>query len=108
MRQNLMRDLLDRWGQEVTVESAGGTAAAARAFLQPLTERSETVPTCVTSIGWTDERLWLYLGDRAVDTGDTVTWNGRRFRVRSGRPWYVGGRLNHWQAVLETAKEAAE
>ena len=32
MRQNLMRDLLDRWGQEVTVETAGGTAAA-RAFL---------------------------------------------------------------------------
>lgn len=107
MRQNLMRDLLDRWGQEVTVETAGGTAAA-RAFLQPLAERNEAVPERVTNIGWTDERLWLYLGDTAADTGATVTWNGRRFRVRSGRPWYVGRRLNHWWAVLEAAKEAAE
>ena len=107
MRQDLMRALLDRWGQEATVETADGTAAG-RAFLQPLAERGEAVPQQVTSIGWTDERLWLYLGDTAVDTGDTVTWDGRRFRVRSGRPWYVGRKLNHWGAVLEAAKEAAE
>lgn len=98
--------LLCRWGQAVTVETAAGTAEA-RAFLQPLIQQSETVPGGMTNIGWDDGRLWLYLGDAAADTGAVVTWNGRRFRVRSGRPWYVGQRLDHWWAVLEAEKEAA-
>ena len=101
------REILSRYGQEVTVRTADGEVPA-RAFLQPVTAKEEQVPDAVTGIGWIDGRLWLYLGDTAADTGATVTWNGRRFRVRSGRPWYVGRRLNHWWAVLEAAKEAAE
>ena len=102
-----VRSVLEQYGQNVTVETAEG-AVSARAFLQPLTERQEQVAGTMTDLGWNDDRLWLYLGDTAVDTGDTVTWDGRRFRVRSGRPWYVGRKLNHWWAVLEAAKEAAE
>ena len=106
MRQDLMRDLLDRWGQEGTVETADGTAAG-RAFLQPLAERGEAVPQQVTSIGWTDERLWLYLGRTVLSSGNQVIWNDRTFRVRSCRPYYIGRELTHYWAVLEQATEAA-
>jgi len=83
----------------------GGTAECVRAFLQPVRERDESVPE-TTAVGWLDGRLWLYLGKAAVRAGDTVLWNGRRFRVRSGRPHYIGTELSHWRAVLERAREA--
>ena len=99
--------VLKRYGQETLVRTDTGDLPV-KAFLQPITKEHEQVMDSVTALGWIDGRLWLYLGDTAVDTGDTVTWDGRRFRVRSGRPWYVGRKLNHWWAVLEAAKEAAE
>ena len=95
--------VLDRYGQEVTVER-GGTAECVRAFLQPVRERDESVPETL-AIGHLDGRLWLYLGRAALEAGDAVTWNGRRFRVMSGRPHYVGAALSHWRAVLERARE---
>ena len=96
--------ILRRYGQEATVER-DGAAEAVRAFLQPVRERDESVPE-TTAAGWLDGRLWLYLGKAAVRAGDTVLWNGRRFRVRSGRPHYIGTELSHWRAVLERAREA--
>ncbi len=96
--------ILRRYGQEATVER-DGAAEAVRAFLQPVRERDENVPE-TTAVGWLDGRLWLYLGKAAVRAGDTVLWNGRRFRVRSGRPHYIGTELSHWRAVLERAREA--
>ena len=102
-----IREILSRYGQKVTIQTTDGQVPA-QAFLQPVTEKTEQVPDDFGGLGWMDGRLWLYLGDTAADTGATVTWNGRRFRVRSGRPWYVGRRLNHWWAVLEAAMEAAE
>jgi len=95
--------ILNRWGQEVTVEHESA-AETVRAFLQPLTERDESVPE-TAEIGWLDGRLWLYLGRQALEAGDAVSWNGRRFRVRSARPHYIGGQLCHWRAVLERARE---
>lgn len=95
--------ILDRYGQEVTVEHEG-EAETVRAFLQPVTERDEAVPE-IAETGWLDGRLWLYLGRKAVEAGDFVVWNGRRFRVRSGRSHYIGGAFCHWRAVLERARE---
>ena len=94
--------LLDQYGQEVAVEQTGQTV---RAFLQPIPERREDGPE-PSAIGGLDRRLWLYLGRTALEAGDGVRWNGRRFRVRSGRPHYIGDRLSHWRAVLERAREA--
>lgn len=98
-----VEEILERFGQEVTVERAG-TAENVRAFLQPITQRDEAVPE-TAAIGWLDGRLWLYLGRTAVEAGDLVCWNGQRFRVRSGRPHYIGDTLCHWRAVLERARE---
>ena len=98
-----MEGILARYGQEVTVER-GGEAEAVRAFLQPVRERDEAVPE-TAAIGWLDGRLWLYLGRKEVRAGDLVRWGERRFRVRSGRPHYIGDRLCHWRAVLERARE---
>ena len=95
--------LLSRYGQEIAVERERGTETV-RAFLQPIRERDESVPE-TTAAGWLDGRLWLYVGRTAVEAGDTVLWRGRRFRVRSGRPHYIGERLCHWRAVLERARE---
>ena len=49
-----------------------------RAFLQPVTERDETGPDSdVTSIGWVDGRLWLYLGQTAAGGGGRCwRWEG--------------------------------
>jgi len=96
-------EILAKYGQEVTVEH-GGETETVRAFIQPLTERDEAV-TETTAVGWLDGRLWLYLGRKAVEAGDVILWNGQRFRVRSGRPHYIGGTLCHWRAVLERARE---
>ena len=101
-----VRSVLAQYGQNVTVETAEG-AVSARAFLQPLTERQEQVTGTMTDLGWNDDRLWLYLGQTALETGDWVSWNGRTFRVRSCRPYYVGAELSYYWASLEAAKEVA-
>ena len=99
-----VEDLLRRYGPEAEVVRREGETERVRAFLQPIRERDEAVPE-TAAIGWLDGRLWLYLGRAAVKSGDTVLWNGRRFRVRSGRPHYIGQALCHWRAVLERARE---
>ena len=98
--------ILERYGQEVTASTADGTVSV-RAFLQPVTEKTEQMPDSVGGLGWLDGRLWLYLGQTALETGDWVSWNGRTFRVRSCRPYYVGAELSYYWASLEAAKEVA-
>lgn len=100
MSVDWFQDIMRRYGQAVTVETPTGDVST-RAFLQPVTQRGEQVPDAVTGIGWIDGRLWLYLGDTVVGPRDTVVWNGKRFRVRSSRPYYIGETLTHWWASLE-------
>ena len=107
MNQAWMQGILERYGQSVTVLTAEGETAD-RAFLQPVAERGEHVPTGMTGLGWDDARDWLYLGLSKVEEGDTVSWKEYSFRVRSSRAYYIGEELNHWWALLEQAKEAAE
>ena len=102
-----MREILERYDQRVTVETAAGTETV-RAFLQPWTRREETDPEAWTGLGAVDGRLWRYLGQAAVETGDRIIWEGHTFRVRSSRPYDIGGTRVYWWAVLERAKEAAE
>lgn len=100
-----VREILYRYGQEAALRTAEGERPI-RAFLQPLAEKGEQVPGVATSIGWIDERLWLYLGREMVEPGDTVVWNGMAFQVRSSRPYFIGQTLTHWWAMLEWEREA--
>ena len=102
-----VRQVLERYGQDVTVDTADGERTA-RAFLQPVAERDERARSDFTSIGWVDGRLWLYLGQTALEEGESLAWEGRRFRVRSCRPYYIGNALSHYWAALEQEREAAE
>ena len=106
MTAGWVRDILARHGQLVTLER-GDAGEEVRAFLQPISEKSEADPAAVTGIGTVDGRLWLYLGQAALETRDQVTWESRTFRVRSSRPYYIGETLVYWWASLEAAKEAA-
>ena len=101
-----VRQVLERYGQDVTVDTADGERTV-RAFLQPMTERDEWARSDVTSIGWVDGRLWLYLGQTALEEGEALAWEATRFRVRSCRPYYIGNALSHY-AALEQEREAAE
>ena len=96
-----------RYGQKVTVITENATVTI-RAFLQPMTERTEQAREAVTPIGWVDTRLWLYLGQLALEEGNELIWNGRTFRVRSCRPYFIGDALSHYWAALEPQREAAE
>lgn len=95
-----VREVLDRYGQRVTLCRGDGETEA-RAFLQPVAERGETAAGAVTALGSVDGRLWLYLGQTPLEDGDGLAWNGRRFRVRSCRAFYVGEALSHYWAALE-------
>ena len=97
--------VLARYGQDLTMEPGGQTV---QAFFQPLAEKSEQVPDEMTGIGWLDGRLWLYLGQTALEEGEALAWEATRFRVRSCRPYYIGNALSHYWAALEQEREAAE
>ena len=101
-----IQEILDRYGQSVTVHLADGDVVV-RAFLQPVTRSDEQAPEEMTELGSVDGRLWLYLGQMAVEAGDQMTWNGTNFLVRSSRPYSIGETLLYWWAALEEAKEAA-
>ena len=103
-----IREILNRHGQLVTIRTQDGADRETRAFIQPVTERGEMDPETRTGLGAVDGRLWLYLGQRAVETKDRIRWNGMEFQVRSGRPYYMGESVLYWWASLERAKEAAE
>ena len=102
-----LQEVLDRYGQDVVIQTADSTVSV-HAFLQPVAERKEHVPGMMTELGWNDERLWLYLGEEALETDDRVMWDTMTFRVRSCRPYYLGNKVTHYWATLERAKEEAE
>ena len=66
------------------------------------------MPDEVIGIGWLDGRLWLYLGETPVETGEILCWQDRHFRVRSGRSYCLGAQAVVCWAVLEEAKETAD
>ena len=102
-----VRQVLERYGQTVTVRTGTG-AKTVRAFLQPVTAQGEEARQAPTPLGWTDGRLWLYLGQTPLEEGDTLSWQGLELRTRSCRPYYIGERLSHYWASLEPEREAAE
>ena len=107
VRSGVRGEILEHYGQTVTLRSRDGEKSV-RAFIQPAAARDETVPGEQTPIGWIDERLWRYTGLEEVQPGDTVIWRGRSFRVRSSREHALSDEINHWWALLEPERRAAE
>lgn len=103
----LLDGILARYGQEVTVTGTSGTAAA-RAFLQPVTEHGKAAPFRVTPLGTVDDRFWIYLGRTEVKEGDTVQSGMDRFCVKNSMAVRIGGELSHYWAALTPEGEAAE
>lgn len=103
---NALGAIAERYGQTVTLRRAAGERTV-RAFIRPAPERQEAVPEEQTAIGWTDRRLWRYIGTEEVQPGDGVVWNGTAYRVRSSRAYALGDAVHHWQAFLEPEREAA-
>ena len=103
----VMEEILERYGQTVTLRKQDGEKSV-RAFIQPTAVRDETAPGERTPIGWVDGRLWRYTGLEEVQPGDTIAWGARRFRVRSSREHTLSDEINHWWAVLEPERRAAE
>ena len=67
-------EILARYGQAVMVRR-GEESIQVQAFFQPVTKQQEAEPFTVTALGTVDDRLWLYLGLQAVESGDTINWN---------------------------------
>lgn len=97
--------VLERYGETVTLQRAEGPLPA-KAMLLPETSREEQVPDGMCGIGWLDGRRWQYLGQEEVRPGENLQWRGRRFRVRSSRPFAMGGSILYWWASVE--QEAVE
>ena len=108
MKRVLLDTLLRRYGQSVTVTDRDGAQTDARAFVQPILERSETgLQVRPTPLGTRRGDRYLYLGAAEVPlrAGDRVEGLGLTFRVQTAQPIRVGEELSHWWAILRVKGE---
>lgn len=102
MRDGAVMQLLDRYGQTVTLRKEG-TERTGKAILQPLREKGveQEVPAAV---GLCRGDRFLYIGQAELTleagTDMRVLWNGQGYRIRSAQPVFVGEKISHWQAYL--------
>ena len=73
-----LSEVLKQLGDKMVLKNREGQRPI-RAFIQPVPTREEVIPGLKTP-----------------------------YRVRTSRAYYVGGKLHHWWASLEEAREAAE
>lgn len=99
--------VLERYGREITVRH-GETETAAKAFFQPITERSKAAPYTVTSLGTVDDRQWRCLTRAALYDGDVVLCGDEVYQVDTAAAVYAGNELSHWWGILTKRREAAE
>lgn len=77
-------DILRRFGQPVRLRR-DGLWSDSSAFLQPLRDRREALPGCVSELGWTDARRWLYLGRDVLREDAVLEWPAVSRRQRKSR-----------------------
>ncbi len=71
-----VRQVLERYGQKVTVQTGETHGGPCGRFCSRCRSGSEQAREEATPIGWVDVRLWLYLGQMALEEADTLGWNG--------------------------------
>ena len=102
MRTETITELLERYGQTVTIRK-DGTEETGKAILQPFREKSaeQEMPS---EVGVCRGDRFLYFGqaERSLEagTGMQICWNGQGYRIRSAQPVYLGETILFWQAYL--------
>lgn len=105
MMERLWSDILERFGQDVTLR--GERPVFCKAIIQPCLERSGEQEIS-GALGLERRERLRYMGPVGypLDPDTAVEWKGRTYRVRSAR--LAGeGVCPHWQAVLCPKEEAA-
>lgn len=99
--------LMAAYGQAVEEPETG---ARWRAFVQPVRRELSREERAVTALGDVDRRQWLYIGpgDRALDRGQRLRWDGRVYRVRESAPVYAGEQVLYCRAVLLRERECVQ
>lgn len=98
--------ILERYGQTVTVYPAdGGAGAQCRAFLQPVREQgADFFQRQPTPLGLARKDRWICLGgpELALDQVGRgyLAWGEVSFTVRSAQPVYLGEKLVYWWGLL--------
>lgn len=100
MDERVWKDLLERYGQKVTLMGAEGEVSV-RAFFQPVKEKKDG--EAATAIGIRPLGKHLYLGpaDVAVEEGEEVRWNGASFRFHRVRCVPVGDKIAYRWGLCE-------
>ena len=101
--KRMIDSILQGYGSPVTITRADGETADARAFVQPVTERSwQNLQKTMHALGEGPVGRFVYIGPVEAPIGetDTVTCGGREFLVRraetlelAGQPLYIWGLL---------------
>ena len=106
MREALA-EILAGYGQ--TVEEAD-TGARWRAFVQPVLRSRSEEERGTTALGDVDRRRWLYIGpgDRMLERGQRIRWDGRVYRVRESAAVYAAEQVFYCRAVLLRERESVE
>jgi len=100
MDERVWKDLLERYGQRVTLVRAGERTPV-RAFFQQVREKEEGwVPT---PLGGRPLGRYLYLGppEEALEEVDALEWNGGSYRLIRVRETPVGERTAYRWALAE-------
>ena len=105
MMERMWSDILERFGQDVTLR--GAETVRCTAIIQPCLERSgeQEVPG---PLGLERREQFRYMGPAGypLDPDTVVEWKSRTWRVRSAR--LVGeGICPHWWAMLCPGEETA-
>ena len=94
--KELLSEAFARCGMSVEVRRGEDTVQI-KAFVQPLRRESGEEPFSVTALGAVSEQCWR---DMAVTMGDRVICGGRQYVVRRAAPFYAGGEIAYYWAIL--------
>ena len=106
MMEQMWNDILERFGQDVTLRGAEGDVSV-KALVQPCLERSreQEIPG---PLGLERRERFRYMGPAGhpLDADTVVEWKGRNYWVQSAH--LVGeGVCAHWWAILCPREEEA-
>ena len=99
--KELLSEAFARCGMSVEVRR-GEDAVQIKAFVQPLRRESGEEPFSVTVLGTVSEQCWRYLGpaEVGIEMGDRVVCGEKQYIVRRAAPFYAGGEIAYYWAIL--------